>query len=82
MRFVLDANVALTWFLSEGESQTAYSRLVLEDATKGDTCVVPGLWHVEVAARLMRARRDRYSNFGPKRLDEALRLYRPSIMQG
>jgi hypothetical protein len=55
MRFVLDANVALTWFLSEGETQTAYSLLVLEDAVEGNTCVVPGLWHVEVAARLITA---------------------------
>ena len=37
MRFVLDANVALTWFLSEGEAQTAYSLLVLEDAVDGNT---------------------------------------------
>ena len=46
MRFVLDASVALTWFLSEGEAQTAYSLLVLEDAVDGNTCVVPGLWHI------------------------------------
>jgi predicted nucleic acid-binding protein len=74
MRFVLDANVALTWFLSEDEAQTAYSLLVLEDAVGGNTCVVPSLWHVEVAARLMRARRNRTAAFGPARMTEALRL--------
>ena len=74
MRFVLDANVALTWFLSEGEAQTAYSLLVLEDAIGGNTCVVPGLWHIEVAARLMRARRNRNAAFGPARMVDALRL--------
>ena len=74
MRFVLDANVALTWFLSEGEAQTAYSLLVLEDAVDGNTCVVPGLWHVEVAARLIRARRNRSAAFGPTRMGDALRF--------
>jgi predicted nucleic acid-binding protein len=74
MRFVLDANVALTWFLSEGEAQTTYSLLVLEDAVDGGTCVVPGLWHVEVAARLIRARRNRDTAFGPARMADALRL--------
>jgi predicted nucleic acid-binding protein len=74
MRFVLDANVALTWFLSEGEAQTAYSLLVLEDAVEGNSCVVPGLWHVEVAARLIRARRNRNTAFGPARMVDALRL--------
>jgi len=72
MRFVLDANVALTWFLAEGEMQTAYSLLVLEEAVDGNTCVVPGLWHVEVAARLIRARRNRGGAFGPTRMGEAL----------
>ena len=74
MRFVLDANVALTWFLSEGEAQTAYSLLVLEDAVDANTCVVPGLWHVEVAARLIRARRNRNAAFGAARMGDALRL--------
>lgn len=74
MRFVLDANVALTWFLSEGEAQTAYSLLVLEDAVDGNICVVPGLWHVEVAARLIRARRNRNAGFGTTRMAEALRF--------
>ena len=74
MRFVLDANVALTWFLSEGEAQTAYSLLVLEDAVDGNTCVVPGLWHVEVAARLIRARRNRNAGFGPARMGDAMDL--------
>jgi hypothetical protein len=73
MRFVLDANVALSWFLFEGEAQTAYSLLVLEDAVDGNTCVVPGLWHVEVAARLIRARRNRNAAFGPARMGDALR---------
>ena len=74
MRFVLDANVALTWVLAEGEAQTAYSLLVLEDAVEGNTSVVPGLWHVEVAARLIRARRTRNAAFGPTRMANTLRL--------
>lgn len=76
MRFVLDANVALTWFLAEAEAQTAYSLLVLEDAIGGDTCVVPGIWHVEVAARLVRARRNRNARFGTTRMQNAVRFLR------
>lgn len=73
MRFVLDANVALTWFLAEGADQTAYSLLVLESAIDG-TCVVPGIWHVEVAARLLRTRRNHNAGFGAARMENALRF--------
>ena len=76
MRFVLDANVALTWFLAEAEAQTAYSLLILENAVGGDTCIVPGLWHVEVAARLIRARRNRNAGFNAARMTNALRFLR------
>jgi len=74
MRFVLDANVSLTWFLAEGEAQTAYSLLVLETVIDGNTCIVPGIWHIEVAARLMRARRNHKANFGATRMENALRF--------
>lgn len=76
MRFVLDANIALTWFLAEGDAQTEYSLLVLDNAADGDTCIVPGLWHIEVAARLMRARRNRNNSFGAIRMENALRFLR------
>lgn len=46
-RLVLDASVALTWFLSATEEQTRYAdviaALIEHDAT---ICVVPGLWHI------------------------------------
>jgi len=41
MRFVLDANVALTWFLSEGEAQTAYSLLVARQIRAAGNLDIP-----------------------------------------
>lgn len=56
-RLVLDASVALSWFLNATEDQTRYAdavaALIERDAT---TCVVPGLWHIEVGARLLKRR--------------------------
>lgn len=56
-RLVLDASVALSWFLNATEDQTRYAdavaALIERDAT---ICVVPGLWHIEVGARLLKRR--------------------------
>lgn len=71
MRFVLDANVALTWFLDEEPEQVAYAASVLQ-LLPSSVCVVPALWHYEVAGRLLRARRNSRVNFGAARLTAAL----------
>lgn len=56
-RLVLDASVVLTWFLNATEEQSRYAEavaaLIERDAT---TCVVPGLWHIEVGAQLLKRR--------------------------
>jgi len=56
-RLVLDASVVLTWFLNATEEQSRYAEVVAalieRDAT---TCVVPGLWHIEVGAQLLKRR--------------------------
>lgn len=58
-RFVLDASVALTWFLDEAPEQAAYAqavaRLIREE---NPVCAVPAIWHVEVAGVLLAAHRD------------------------
>ena len=51
---VLDASVALTWFLNATAEQSRYAdniaALIDRDAP---ACVVPGLWHIEVGSRLI-----------------------------
>lgn len=72
-RFVLDASVALACFLRDTEAATRYAHavaelLALEDAV----CVVPAIFHIEVAATLMRERRDPHARFGKAKFDAAL----------
>ena len=59
--FVLDASVAMAWFL-EGHKQPEmrYAAGVMNylKATEGD-CLVPFVWHAEVAAVLLRNHRAR-----------------------
>lgn len=72
-RFVLDANVALTWFLDEAPAQVAYARAVARFIQEGNAvCVVPAIWHVEVAAVLLAAHRDTRRRFSGAKLGAAL----------
>lgn len=57
-RLVLDASVALTWFLNATAEQSRYAdsiaALIDRDAP---ACVVPGLWHIEIGSRLISRQR-------------------------
>ena len=46
-RFVLDASVALRWFLDV--SVPPYANGIKQHLLRGDRAVVPALWHLEVA---------------------------------
>jgi predicted nucleic acid-binding protein len=54
-RFVLDASVALAWFLDNPVS--AYAVRVKRDLLDGARAVVPALWHLEMANALVVAER-------------------------
>jgi predicted nucleic acid-binding protein len=54
-RFVLDASVALRWFLAN--PVPAYARRVRRLMLDGARAVVPGLWHLEMANGLAVAER-------------------------
>jgi predicted nucleic acid-binding protein len=54
-RFVLDASVALRWFLSD--PVPAYARRVKQLMLDGARAVVPALWHLEMANGLAVAER-------------------------
>ena len=54
-RFVLDASVALRWFLSN--PVPAYARRVRRLMLEGARAVVPALWHLEMANGLAVAER-------------------------
>jgi predicted nucleic acid-binding protein len=72
-RFVLDASVALAWFLRDTEPATRYAAGVAELLAREDAiCVVPAIFHIEVAATLIRKRRDRQARFGKSKLETAL----------
>ena len=45
-RFVLDASVALRWFLDDPVSP--YANRVKQFLIKGGRAVVPALWHLEI----------------------------------
>lgn len=54
-RFVLDASIALAWFL---DSPTpAYASRVRQLLLRGDRAVVPALWYLEVANGFVTAER-------------------------
>ena len=53
--FVLDASVALRWFLDR--SAPPYAERVKQFVLKGSRAVVPGLWHLEMANGLAVAER-------------------------
>jgi predicted nucleic acid-binding protein len=59
-RFVLDASVALEWFLPGGAQAASYAAEVLRLIESGESSpAVPELWHFEMASALLVAKRDR-----------------------
>lgn len=59
-RFVLDASVALEWFLPGGGAGVRYAETILERVSSGDLAPsVPDLWHAEIASVLIAAKRGR-----------------------
>jgi predicted nucleic acid-binding protein len=67
-RFVLDASVALRWFLSD--PIPAYARQVRRLALEGARAVVPALWHLEMANGLAAA--ERRGILTPAHVDQSL----------
>lgn len=55
--FVLDASVALAWFIDH--SVPAYAIRVRQALLRGDRALVPALWHLEMANGLIVAERRR-----------------------
>lgn len=68
-RFVLDASVALRWFLDNPIPPVAVA--VKRSLIEGTKALVPGLWRLEMANGLVAAERRRV--FGAHELDRALR---------
>ena len=59
-RFVLDASVAIDWFLPGSGSRGRYSEGILERISADDLLpAVPDLWHYEVGSVLIAAKRDK-----------------------
>ena len=56
MRFVLDASVALAWFLPDEQPEVArYAGSVLAYVKSHQAyCVVPQVWHAEVGGKILR----------------------------
>jgi predicted nucleic acid-binding protein len=71
--FVLDASVALAWFIERSEDQGCYADSVLNLIHEAETvCIVPSVWHYETAAVLLRTHRDKNARFGKAKLMKAL----------
>lgn len=68
IRFVLDASVALRWFLENPLS--SYANRVKQLLIKGDRALVPALWHLEMSNGLAVA--ERRSILSPSDVDQAL----------
>jgi len=59
-RFVLDASVAVEWFLPGGGPGFRYASGILERIGKGELApLVPDLWHYELGSVLIAAKRDK-----------------------
>ena len=67
-RFVLDASVALRWFLDN--PLPPYAKHVKQLLIKGDRALVPALWHLEMSNGLMVAERRKV--LSPSDVDQAL----------
>lgn len=71
--FVLDADVAIAWFIPGSPEQRDYAGWVARHIeTTGASCVVPALWHFEVGAVLIRARRAPQIRFSEAKLRAAM----------
>ena len=66
--FVLDASVALRWFLDN--PLPSYAKRVMRLVIKGQRAVVPALWHLEMSNGLAVA--ERRSILSPANIDQAL----------
>ena len=59
-RVVVDASVAIEWFLPGGGSGQKYAEEILEQISAGELLpVVPNLWHYELGSVLVAAKRDK-----------------------
>lgn len=59
-RFVLDASVAVEWFLPGGGSRGRYAEGILERISAEELApAVPDFWHYEIGSVLIAARRDK-----------------------
>ena len=71
-RIVLDASIAVEWFLPGNSGASTYAADVLRAIESRDLLpMVPDLWHYEVGSVLMAAKRRRL--IGARRLNEAAR---------
>jgi len=59
-RFVLDASVAVEWYLPSGGPRGRYAERILGRISTGDFVpAVPDLWHYELGSVLVAAKRDK-----------------------
>ena len=59
-RIVLDASVAVEWFLPAGGPSQRYAEGILERISAGELFpAVPDLWHYELGSVLVAAKRDK-----------------------
>lgn len=59
-RIVLDASVAVEWFLPGGGAGQRYAENILERISTGELLpAVPDLWHYELGSVLVAAKRDK-----------------------
>ncbi len=77
-RFVLDASVALRWFLDD--SVSPYAHRVKQFLIKGRRAVVPALWHLEMSNGLAVA--ERRSILSTTDIDQALLDIEQIVAQG
>jgi predicted nucleic acid-binding protein len=77
-RFVLDASVALRWFLDD--SVPPYANRVKQLLIKGGRAVVPAMWHLEMSNGLAVA--ERRSILSTADIDQALLDIEQIVAQG
>jgi predicted nucleic acid-binding protein len=59
-RFILDASVAVEWYLPGGGPRGRYAEGILERISAGELVpAVPDLWHYEIGSVLIAAKRDK-----------------------
>ncbi len=77
-RFVLDASVALRWFLDD--SVSPYANRVKQFLVKGERAVVPALWQLQMSNGLAVA--ERRSILSTADIDQALLDIEQIVAQG